>query len=51
MGWLSLLPPIIAISVVLWRKEVLLALILAIFASEVLQQANIITDMPIAGLA
>lgn len=51
MGWLSLLPPIIAISVVLWRKEVLLALILAIFASEVLQQANIITDIPIAGLA
>ncbi|WP_262692651.1 Na+/H+ antiporter NhaC family protein [Kordiimonas aestuarii] len=50
MGWLSLLPPIIAISVVLWRKEVLLALILAIFASEALQQANIITDLPIAGL-
>ncbi|WP_417450933.1 Na+/H+ antiporter NhaC family protein [Kordiimonas sp.] len=51
MGWLSLLPPVIAISVVLWRKEVLLALILAIFASEALQQANIVTDLPIAGLA
>lgn len=36
MGWISLLPPIIALAVVLWRKEVLLALILAIFASEVL---------------
>ena len=34
--WLSMLPALVAITVVLWRKEVILALILAVFTSEML---------------
>ncbi|MBL4679845.1 MAG: hypothetical protein JKY88_03860, partial [Pseudomonadales bacterium] len=34
MEWLSILPPILAIVIVLWKKEVILALFLAIFLSE-----------------
>jgi len=33
-AWLSLLPAVVAIAFVLWRKEVVVALILAIFTSE-----------------
>ncbi|MFT5278129.1 MAG: tetracycline resistance efflux pump [Glaciecola sp.] len=36
MEWLTILPPIIAIAVVVWKKEVILALFLAILASEFL---------------
>ncbi|PCI32925.1 MAG: sodium:proton antiporter [Alphaproteobacteria bacterium] len=36
MTWLTILPPLVAITIVLWRKEVILALFLAIFTSEVL---------------
>jgi tetracycline resistance efflux pump len=36
MHWYSILPPIIAILIVFWRKEVILALLLAIFSSELL---------------
>ena len=36
MQWLTVLPPLVAIAVVLWRKEVILALFLAIFTSELL---------------
>ncbi len=36
MEWLSVLPPIIAIIVVIWRKEVILALLVAVFTSELL---------------
>ena len=39
MDWLSVIPPIVAIIVVLWRKEVIVALVLAIFAAELLQIA------------
>ena len=39
MDWLSIIPPIVAIAVVLWRKEVIVALVLAIFAAELLQMA------------
>lgn len=34
--WLSLLPPIVALAFVLWRKEVVSALLLGLFTSEVL---------------
>ena len=34
--WLSVLPPLVAIAVVLWRREVILALVLAVFVSAVL---------------
>ncbi len=36
MEWLKILPPVVAIIVVLWKKEVILALVLAIFTSEFL---------------
>ncbi len=36
MGWLTVLPPLVAILIVLWRKEVILALFGAIFTSEIL---------------
>lgn len=36
MEWLKVLPPLVAIVIVLWKKEVILALILSIFTSEVL---------------
>ncbi|MGJ8681771.1 Na+/H+ antiporter NhaC family protein [Paraglaciecola sp.] len=36
MHWYSILPPIIAILVVFWRKEVILALVVAIFSAELL---------------
>ena len=37
MDWLSVIPPVVAIIVVLWRKEVIVALLLAIFSAELLQ--------------
>jgi len=36
MEWLKVLPPLVAIAVVLWKKEVILALLMAIVASEIL---------------
>ena len=36
MGWLTILPQVVAIGVVIWRKEVILALLAAIFTSELL---------------
>jgi Na+/H+ antiporter NhaC len=41
MDWLTVIPPIVAIVVVLWRKEVIVALLLAIFSSELLQVSRI----------
>ncbi|WP_395340434.1 Na+/H+ antiporter NhaC family protein [Ningiella sp. W23] len=40
MDWLSILPPIIAISVVIWKKEVILALLLSILSAEFLLTLN-----------
>lgn len=36
MEWLSVLPPLVAIFVVIWKKEVILALLSAVFTSELL---------------
>ncbi|MEY4641082.1 MAG: hypothetical protein RLZZ227_1076 [Pseudomonadota bacterium] len=36
MSWLSLLPPVLAIVLAIWKREVILALLVAIFAAEVL---------------
>ncbi len=36
LQWLTILPPLVAIIIVLWRREVILALFLAIFTSEFL---------------
>ena len=49
MEWLKVLPPLVAVVIVLWKKEVILALILAIFTSEVLLGGNLfqsISGMP-----
>jgi len=48
--WLSVLPPIVAIAVVLWKREVILALFMAVFTSELLQQALSLGGIPLAGL-
>ncbi len=40
MEWLSVLPPLLAIIVVIWRKEVILALLVAVFSSELLLAAQ-----------
>ncbi|MFW8591561.1 Na+/H+ antiporter NhaC family protein [Glaciecola sp. 2405UD65-10] len=40
MDWLSIIPPLVAITVVLWKKEVILALLLAIVSSEALLLLN-----------
>jgi len=36
MEWLTVLPPLIAIAVVMWKKEVIMALLLGVFSSELL---------------
>ncbi|MEE4219321.1 MAG: Na+/H+ antiporter NhaC family protein [Xanthomonadales bacterium] len=46
--WLTVLPPVVAIAVVLWRREVIVALVLAVFTSELLLQSGF---LPGAGLA
>lgn len=48
--WLSVLPPVVAIAVVLWKREVILALFLAIFTAEFLQQSSLWSGLPMAGL-
>lgn len=43
MDWLSIIPPLVAIVVVFWKKEVILALVLAVLCAEgllLLQQAS-----------
>ena len=49
--WLSVLPPIVAIAVVLWKREVILALFLSIFTAELLQQTSLVSGVPLGGLA
>ncbi|HEX4910322.1 MAG TPA: Na+/H+ antiporter NhaC family protein [Permianibacter sp.] len=34
MDWLSLLPPVLAIALAIWKREVMLALVAALFTSE-----------------
>ena len=36
MSWYSILPPLIAIAIVFWRKEVIMALLVAVASSEFL---------------
>lgn len=50
-NWLSVLPPLVAIAVVLWKREVILALFMAIFTSELLQQFSGLLSVPTSGLA
>jgi tetracycline resistance efflux pump len=34
--WLTVIPPLLAVAIVLWKKEVILALLLALFCSELI---------------
>lgn len=49
MPWLSILPPLVAIIVVLWKKEVILALFMAILTSELLLIHDPGLMMPLGG--
>lgn len=49
--WLSVLPPVVAIAFVLWRREVILALVLAVFTSELLLQFSFPGGIGMAGIA
>lgn len=49
MSWLAVLPPIVAIIIVLWRKEVILALFLAILTSELLLISQADASLPLVG--
>ncbi|MGQ8367000.1 Na+/H+ antiporter NhaC family protein [Glaciecola sp. 1036] len=40
MDWLSILPPLIAISMVLWKKDVIMALLVAVLSAEFLLILN-----------
>jgi len=57
MEWLKVLPPVVAIIIVLWKREVILALVLAIFTSEFLlggllfnQSTSILNQVFVGGL-
>jgi len=49
MEWFKILPPLVAIAIVLWKKEVILALILAIFVSEWLLISTSTSLSPVIG--
>ncbi|RHW76495.1 Na+/H+ antiporter NhaC family protein [Colwellia sp. RSH04] len=36
MDWVTVLPPVVAIIIVFWKKEVILALLLSLFTSEII---------------
>jgi hypothetical protein len=40
MDWMSVIPPLVAIAVVFWKKEVILALALAVLCAEALILIN-----------
>jgi len=46
MEWIKILPPLVAVAVVLWKKEVILALLLAIFTSEFLLGGSLFNHSP-----
>jgi Na+/H+ antiporter NhaC len=49
--WISVIPPILAILVVLWKREVVLALLIAVFSSEFLILLKGNEDQALAGFA
>jgi len=49
MEWLKVIPPLVAVAVVIWKKEVILALILAIVASEVLLATGSLGEVVFSG--
>jgi len=51
VSWVSVIPPIVAIAVVLWRREVIVALVIALFASELLLLLPGAAAVPLAMVA
>lgn len=49
LGWLSVLPPLVAIIIVIWRKEVILALLLSLMTSEILLITQKTAVLPLSG--
>ncbi len=49
MSWLTVLPALVAITIVIWRKEVILALFLAILTSELLMITTHSASLPLVG--
>lgn len=53
MDWLSVIPPLVAIAVVFWKKEVIMALLLAVLCAEALllvQQSGAVWLAPITSM-
>ncbi|MBU2917324.1 sodium:proton antiporter [Psychrosphaera sp. F3M07] len=54
--WFTVIPPLLAVAIVLWKREVILALLTAIFSSELLvllnkgDDANSLAGFAIAGI-
>lgn len=49
MEWLKIAPPLVAVIIVLWKKEVILALLLSIFVSEWLLFDGALLSAPLFG--
>jgi len=49
MEWLKILPPLVAVAIVIWKKEVILALVMSIFVSEWLLLTNHSISTPFTG--
>ena len=45
MDWMSVIPPLVAIAVVFWKKEVILALALAVLCAEALILVNVLKQV------
>ncbi len=46
MEWIKILPPLVAVAIVLWKREVILALVLSIFTSEFLLGGSLFQKTP-----
>jgi len=42
-GWLSILPPVLAIGLALWKRQVIVALIFGLYAGVVILEGNLLT--------
>jgi len=49
MEWFKILPPLVAVIIVVWKKEVILALVMAIFVSEWLLLSELSLVAPFTG--
>lgn len=49
MEWVSIIPPLVAIFVVFWKKEVIMALLLAVLSAEALILLNSVSESVLLG--